>query len=318
MNTFGTKFRISIFGESHGEAVGIMLDGVRPGIRLSAADFERDIARRKPGATGTSTRVEADLPQLVTGVYQGHTTGAPLCIMFKNQNIQSAEYQQFTNTPRPSHADFVAGIKYQGFNDPRGGGQFSGRLTLPLVAAGVVAKLMVQPIDIRARLVTAGGSTNPESAVAAALADNDSVGGIVECVATNMPVGLGNPFFDPLESTIAHLAFAIPGIRGIEFGAGFAAAHMRGSRHNDPLVDTQGTTATNNAGGVVGGISNGNPLIFRVAVKPTASIAQTQQTINLRTGKMETLNINGRHDACFALRVPVIVEAIAAIALANA
>lgn len=317
MNTFGNKFCLSIFGESHGEVVGVTIDGVKPGLKLSHDDFIHDIARRKPGAKGTTQRIEDDSPKIISGVFNGYTTGSPLTIVFENSNTSSVDYEQYIDIPRPSHADFVAAKKYCGYNDYRGGGHFSGRLTLPLVAAGVVAKLMLAPIPIQAKIVSVGGSPNIDAAVDRALSVSDSIGGVVECTATNLPVGLGEPFFNSVESVIAHLAFAIPGIRGIEFGAGFAAANMLGSQHNDQIIDSKGTTATNNAGGVVGGISNGNPLVFRVAVKPTASIGLAQQSINLKTGELDTLKINGRHDACIALRVPVILEAITAIALAN-
>lgn len=317
MNTYGNNFKISIFGESHGEAVGIVIDGVRPGLQLNAEHFAADIARRRPGAHGTTERRENDEPQIVSGVFNGHTTGAPLTILFANKNQQSSDYEEITHTPRPSHADFVAARKFNGYNDYRGGGHFSGRLTLPLVAAGVVAKMHIAPITIAATLIEAGGSTDVASAVAQALADDDSVGGIVECQATGLPVGVGEPFFGSIESAIAALAFAVPGVRGIEFGTGFAAAAMRGSQHNDPIVSPDGRTATNHAGGIVGGISNGNTLTFRTAIKPTASISKPQTTINLNTGELQTLQINGRHDACFALRVPVVIEAITAIALAD-
>lgn len=317
MNTYGNNFKISIFGESHGEAVGIVIDGVRPGLQLNAEHFAADIARRRPGAHGTTERRENDEPQIVSGVFNGHTTGAPLTILFANKNQQSSDYKEITYTPRPSHADFVAARKFNGYNDYRGGGHFSGRLTLPLVAAGVVAKMHIAPITIAATLIEAGGSTDVASAVAQALADGDSVGGIVECQATGLPVGVGEPFFGSIESAIAALAFAVPGVRGIEFGTGFAAAAMRGSQHNDPIVSPDGRTATNHAGGIVGGISNGNTLTFRTAIKPTASISKPQTTINLSTGELQTLQINGRHDACFALRVPVVIEAITAIALAD-
>lgn len=317
MNTYGNNFKISIFGESHGEAVGIVIDGVRPGLQLNAEHFAADIARRRPGAHGTTERRENDEPQIVSGVFNGHTTGAPLTILFANKNQQSSDYEEITHTPRPSHADFVAARKFNGYNDYRGGGHFSGRLTLPLVAAGVVAKMHIAPITIAATLIEAGGSTDVASAVAQALADDDSVGGIVECQATGLPVGVGEPFFGSIESAIAALAFAVPGVRGIEFGTGFAAAAMRGSQHNDPIVSPDGRTATNHAGGIVGGISNGNTLTFRTAIKPTASISKPQTTINLSTGELQTLQINGRHDACFALRVPVVIEAITAIALAD-
>ncbi|MDR0509843.1 MAG: chorismate synthase [Rikenellaceae bacterium] len=320
MNSFGSKFRISIFGESHGTAIGVVIDGVPPGVELSEDDLRGDIARRKSGARGTTQRKEADVPYILSGTYNGRTTGAPLTVLFHNKNTVSGDYKNLADHPRPSHADFVAARKYLGFNDPRGGGHFSGRITLPLVAAGAVAKKLLKGISIEARTVAIGGSSDPvqfDRIVSAALADGDSVGGIVECRATGLPVGLGEPFFDSVEGLVSHLVFAIPAVRGIEFGNGFGAAALRGSQNNDMIVSESGLTATNNAGGINGGVTNGNDMVFRVAIKPTPSIALPQQTFNTRTGRVETLEIRGRHDACIALRAPVVVEAALAIALAQ-
>jgi chorismate synthase len=317
MNQFGQNFRLSIFGESHGETLGITLDGVKPGIPLAVHDFFDDILRRKAGREGTTPRIEDDLPILASGVYNGHTTGAPLTILFKNQNTISKDYDEFKDRPRPGHADFTAHKKFLGFNDPRGGGHFSGRLTLCLVAAGVVAKKMMGNITIEANILTVGGSTNIEQAISEAISNGDSVGGIVECRAQHIPIGLGEPFFNSIESVISHLAFSIPAIKGIEFGSGFAAATMHGSEHNDRFVNDQGKTETNHSGGILGGITNGNELVFRVAVKPTASISQPQTSFNFRKNKQETMAIIGRHDSCIALRVPVVLEAITAIALVD-
>ncbi len=317
MNSFGTIFRIHVFGESHGAGVGVTIDGCPPGIPLSESDLLPDLARRKSGAKGTTPRMEDDLPEFFSGVYNGFSTGAPITILFRNANLQSKDYEALKDTPRPGHADFTARVKFQGFADPRGGGHFSGRLTLCLVAAGVVAKKVCSEMNINAQLIEAGGSTNFTTAIDAALAAGDSIGGIVECRATGIPAGLGEPFFNSIESSIAHLAFAIPAIKGIEFGSGFAAAAMRGSAHNDSILDVEGTTATNHAGGVNGGITNGNELVFRLAVKPPSSIGIAQQTINMRTGAMDSLEVRGRHDACIALRVPAVAEAIAAIVLAD-
>ena len=317
MNSFGRVFRIHIFGESHGPYTGICLDGCPPGIPLSTDDFETDLGRRKPGATGTTTRIESDHPEIISGVYNGFTTGSPLCILFKNENIRPGDYQQLRHTPRPGHSDFVAHKRFKGFNDPRGGGHFSGRLTLPLVAAGVVAKKIINEVIIAANLVEAGGRKDIEKAVEEALLEGDSIGGLVECRATNIPIGWGEPFFDAVESVISHLVFAVPAIKGVSFGSGFRAAAMKGSEHNDPITDSSGKTATNNAGGITGGKTNGNELVFRVAVKPTSSIKKKQKSLNTETGKAETLEVKGRHDACIALRVPVVIEAITAIALAD-
>ncbi len=320
MNSYGRKFRLSIFGESHGVLIGVVMDGVPAGIDLCEEDFLADLGRRRSGAKGTTPRMEADLPEIVSGVCDGCTTGAPLTVIFRNNNTRSGDYSSFRELPRPGHADFTGSVKYNFFNDIRGGGHFSGRITLCLVAAGVVAKKIVAPMEINANITEIGGVKDADewdSIIDKAVKDGDSVGGIVECVCNNVPVGLGEPFFDSLESQIAHLAFSIPGVRGVEFGDGFGAASMWGSQHNDCYIDSDGKTATNGAGGINGGISNGNPVVFRIAVKPTSSISKEQRSFNFITGEMENFSIKGRHDACIALRCPVIVEAIAAIALAN-
>ncbi|GIV41895.1 MAG: chorismate synthase [Vicingaceae bacterium] len=317
MNQLGRLFQVTIFGESHGPHVGIVINGVPPGIDLSPEDFHEDIRRRQPGKPGTTPRIEKDIPKLISGVYNGKTTGMPLTILFDNENTRSKDYEIFKSWPRPGHADYTASQKYLGFNDPRGGGHFSGRLTLPLTAAGVVAKKVIPFMDIHATVIEIAGEKDIEKGLQKALEKNDSVGGIVECIVKNIPAGLGEPFFDSLESTIAHAVFSIPAIKGIEFGSGFAAARMFGSEHNDPVIDDKGTTATNHSGGINGGISNGNPLVFRVAVKPTSSTPQEQKSWNFNTKTIETLKIEGRHDLCIALRVPVVVEAVTAIVLAD-
>lgn len=317
MNSFGRIFRINIFGESHGESVGVNIDGCRPGIKLSNEDFLADLKRRKSGAKGTTPRHEKDLPDIISGLFNGYTTGAPITIIFKNENIRSKDYSSLVKHPRPGHADFTGYNKFKGFNDYRGGGHFSARLTLGLVSAGVIAKKIIQPIDVQAYIKQVNNNTDVERAINDAISKHESVGGIVECKARNMPIGLGEPFFDSIESLISHLAFSIPAVKGIEFGSGFKAAEMYGSEHNDVLIDKKGTTTTNNAAGINGGISNGNDLIFRIAVKPTSSISIAQDTYNFETKKIETLKIVGRHDVCVALRVPVVLEAITAIALAD-
>ncbi len=308
MNSFGRNFRITIFGESHGAAIGVVVDGVEPGITLGPTDFEADLLRRRSGAFGTTPRIESDTPEIVSGVLNGVTTGAPLTIVFRNDNTRSGDYAQFAHHPRPSHADWVASQKFRRYNDLNGGGHFSGRLTLGLVAAGVVAKKMLKEITFRSATIETGD-------IEAAIKEGDSVGGIIECIAENVPVGVGEPFFDSVESVASHLLFSVPGVKGVEFGSGFAAARMRGSQHNDPIVDARGTTATNHAGGIVGGIANGNPIVVRVAIKPTASIAREQSTYNFDSGRIEPLRITGRHDACIALRAAVVCEACLAIAL---
>ena len=322
MNQFGHHFRLSIWGESHGPMVGITIDGVRPGIALAEEDFAADLARRRGGSTpGATPRREPDIPQIVSGIYRGHTTGAPLTLLFANTNTRSQDYANVVRHFRPSHADTVAHYKYGGFNDPRGGGHFSARLTVALVAAGVVAKKMLPAeVRFRTRLTEIGGCTDPErfdEVLADAAATHDSVGGIVECCAEGVPVCLGEPFFDSAESLIAHLLFAIPAVKGVEFGSGFAAARHRGSENNDPILDAEGHTATNHDGGINGGITNGNPLVVRAALKPTPSIGQPQMTYNRATGRVEMLEIRGRHDVCVALRGAVVVEAAVAIVLAD-
>lgn len=317
MNSFGRLFRVSIFGESHGIGVGIVIDGCPPGIPLTSEDFMPDLARRKSGAKGTTPRQEADLPNLKSGVFNGFTTGAPIMVLFENTNTRSGDYSEFKETPRPGHADFVASQKYKGFEDYRGGGHFSARITLGLVAAGVVAKKIVNPAKISAKLVEAGGLKDIEKALDLAIADNDTIGGVVECVASGIPVGLGEPYFDSVESMIAHIIFAVPATKGIEFGKGFESARMKGSEHNDWFTDTHGNTRTNHAGGINGGISNGNDISFRVAIKPTSSTPKAQQTMNFKTGEMTDFIVKGRHDICVALRAPVIIEAATAIVLAD-
>ena len=328
MNTFGRKFRVSIFGESHGELIGVVLDGVPAGLELSEQDFEQDIQRRKSGAKGTTPRVEEDRPQIVSGVFEGHTTGAPLTIVFRNQNTKSSDYSQFAAMPRPGHADLTAALKWDDCQDPRGSGHFSGRLTLPVVAAGVVAKKILQDATIlddtpvtavNARIVELGGIADEsawQEAIDKVMTEGDSLGAIVECSVPDIDPGYGEPFWDSVESLIAHAIFAIPGVRGLEFGDGFQAARMKGSQHNDPFGE-DGRPTKNGAGGANGGITNGAPVTFRVAFKPTSSISRPQQTFNFATGEMDTLEVKGRHDACFALRTPVIVEAMTAIVLAD-
>lgn len=318
MNTFGRIFKVSIFGESHGPQIGVVLDGVPEGIELCEADFEADIARRASGAAGTTPRREEDKPMILSGVWDGHTTGAPLCIAFANNNTRSSDYSQFDAIPRPGHADYVASVKWDWANDPRGGGHFSGRMTLPIVAAGVVAKKILEGMEFDAHLTEIGGCSDREAwpeLIRETAAQGDSIGGIIDCTVTNVPIGLGEPFWDGVEALISHAVFSIPGIRGVEFGDGFKASAMKGSEHNDPF-GPEGPVK-NGAGGANGGITNGAPLHFRVAVKPTSSIAKAQRTWNFAEGHEDTLQIKGRHDVCFALRTPVIVEAMAAIVLAD-
>lgn len=337
MNTFGRKFRVSIFGESHGDLIGVVMDGVPAGLELDVHDFEKDILRRKSGAKGTTPRIENDEPSIVSGVFEGHTTGAPLTITFRNNNTHSSDYELFAAMPRPGHADLTAALKWDDCQDPRGGGHFSGRLTLPVVAAGVVAKKILADAtilddtpcaEINARIVELGGikaegicadSGLPEQwrrVIDEAIKDGDSIGAVIECTVPDIDPGYGEPFWDSVESLVSHAVFAIPGVRGIEFGDGFAAARMKGSEHNDPIGE-DGRPVKNGAGGANGGITNGAPISFRVAFKPTSSIRKAQQTFNFQTGEMDTLEVPGRHDVCFALRAPVVVEAMAAMTLAD-
>lgn len=342
MNTFGRKFRVSIFGESHGEAIGVVLDGVPAGLELSEEDFVKDIDRRRSGAKGTTPRKESDKPQIVSGVFEGHTTGAPLTILFRNENTKSQDYSLFAAMPRPGHADLTAALKWDDCQDPRGGGHFSGRLTLPVVAAGVVAKKIIADAtilddtpcnEISARIVELGGIPAETSAqegdpclsdiqktwqdaIDVAIKEGDSLGAVIECTVPDIDPGYGEPFWDSVESVLAHGVFSIPGVRGIEFGDGFKAAAMKGSQHNDP-IGADGRPVRNGAGGINGGITNGAPIVFRAAFKPTSSIRKAQETFNFATGKMDSLEVPGRHDVCFALRAPVVVEAVTAITLAD-
>jgi chorismate synthase len=253
----------------------------------------------------------------MSGTFNGFTTGAPINIQFENSNTRSSDYLKLRETPRPGHADFVATLKFGGFEDYRGGGHFSGRLTLALVSAGAVAKKLLSGININAKLIEAGGMSDIEKAVEKAMEEDDSIGGIVECTVDNLPIGLGEPFFDSLESLLSHAVFAIPAIKGIEFGSGFNAAKMKGSEHNDNIISADGKTETNFAGGINGGISNGNPLVFRIAVKPTSSTSKPQKTLNIQSGRIEQLKVEGRHDRCIALRVPPVLEGVVAIVLAD-
>ena len=318
MNSFGRIFRVNIFGESHGESAGINIDGCPAGLSLSAEDFITDIERRKGGTQkGTTPRKEDDIPIFKSGLFNGRTTGAPITILFENKNTRSGDYEKQRSVPRPGHADFVAHAKFGGYEDYRGGGHFSGRLTVCLVAAGVIAKKLLGQIKIVGSILEIGGETDLEKGLQKAIDAKDSIGGIVECRVNGLPVGLGEPFFDAVESGISHAVFAIPAVRGIEFGTGFAAAKMFGADHNDAIEDANGKTTTNHAGGVVGGISNGNALVFRIAIKPTSSTPKEQQTLNWETGKIEPFSVKGRHDLCIALRVPVVLEAVTAMVLAD-
>ncbi len=336
MNSYGKNFRLAIFGESHSKAIGIVIDGVMPGISLTPKDFEKALKRRSYGdiaplAFATTARKESDKPIFLSGLKNGRTTGAPLAILFENKDFESRHYSNYAECPRPSHADFAATVKWQGFNDWAGGGYLSGRLTAPVVAAGVVAKKQIEnSIKIKAHISEIYGSSNKrewKAILEQAASEGDSVGGVIRCRAEGVPAGLGEPFFNSLESQIAHLAFSIPAVKAISFGnfedalrsanKANRASLLKGSEYNDLIINKNGTTATNHSGGINGGISNGNAIEFSVEIRPTASIAKPQQTINLKSSKIESLKIKGRHDCCIALRCPVIIEAITAIVLAD-
>ncbi|HEY2722749.1 MAG TPA: chorismate synthase [Chitinophagaceae bacterium] len=331
MNSFGRIFRVSIFGESHGESVGIVVDGCPAGLPLTINDFLPDLERRKGGTQkGTTPRQEDDLPIFKSGLFNDKATGAPIAILFENKNIRSGDYEKQRDIPRPGHADFVAHKKFGGFEDYRGSGHFSGRLTVALVAAGVIAKKILNLNSIRTGTSSAtseikitsatleiGGEKDLDKGLQKAIDQKDSIGGIIECRVTGLPIGLGEPFFDSAESLLSHIVFAIPAVRGIEFGTGFAAARMFGSEHNDAIENMNGKTRTNHAGGIVGGLTNGNELVFRIAIKPTSSTPKEQHTLNWQTGQIEDASVKGRHDLCIALRVPVILESVTAIVLAD-
>ncbi len=318
MNSFGRIFRVTVFGESHGPCVGVTIDGIPPGIELDIEEFLDDLERRKGGIRrGTTPRKEDDIPLFQTGVFKGFTTGAPLTIIFENKNIRSEEYENKRAIPRPGHVDLVARHKFGGYEDYRGSGHFSARITVGIVAAGVIARKIISFANISAKVIEVGGLPGIDQGLSRAIAAKDSVGGIIECRVGGLPIGLGEPFWDSVESVLAHAMFSIPAVKGIEFGVGFAAARMFGSEHNDVILEKNGITATNNAGGVVGGLTNGNELVFRIAVKPASSTPQTQTSLNWDTEEMATFSVKGRHDLCVALRAPVIVEAMTAIVLAD-
>lgn len=322
MNHFGSKFAISIFGESHSQYVGVVIDGIPAGLSISTDDFVEDISRRASGAEGTTMRKENDNPNIVSGLFEGCATGSPMTIMFENNDIQPKDYSNLKNHPRPSHADLTAKVKYGGYNDYRGGGHFSGRLTVALVAAGVIAKKILKNknIIISSELISIGTETNKDnfsSYIKQIVNQKDSIGGVIQCIVKGVNIGCGEPFFDSVESVISHIIFAIPGVKGIEFGNGFESSKQFGSQHNDIILSGMGECLTNNSGGVSGGISNGNDIVFNVAIKPTASISKPQATFNLATNNMQELVIGGRHDSCIALRAGVVVESSAAIALCN-
>lgn len=350
---FGSKIKLTIFGQSHSQAIGCVLDGIPAGINLDVECIESFMARRAPGKNNISTaRKEADKPTIVSGIVDGITCGAPICAIIENSDTRSGDYDKLRALPRPSHSDFAAYMKHNGFNDIRGGGNFSGRMTAPLCFAGAVCIQILESkgIHIGAHissiadvdderfdavavsediLNTVKANTFPVinnekgsemiSAINSARSEGDSVGGTVECAVIGMPVGIGDPIFDGIENRISSIVFGIPAVKGIEFGSGFDGSRLRGSENNDEFITVNGSvqTKTNNHGGILGGISSGMPIIFRCAFKPTPSIAREQQTVNLSTLESESLVIGGRHDPCIVQRAVPCVEAAAAVAIAD-
>ena len=323
-SSYGKWVRISIFGQSHSEAIGVTIDGLPAGIPINMEELQRFMNRRAPGQSRYSTpRKEADKPEFISGLVGSTTCGAPLTALIQNTNTKSGDYDNIRDIPRPGHADLTAHIKYGGYEDVRGGGHFSGRLTAPLCIAGGIFKQILQKkgVEIDARIVEIGGNhEDPFQEIDRAREDLDSVGGIVECRITGVPAGIGDPMFDGVENAIAQTVFAIPAVKGIEFGAGFAASRMRGSQNNDPFrYDEDGNirTTSNNSGGILGGITNGMEIIFRCAFKPTPSISQPQDSINWSSGENAVLEVHGRHDPCIVPRALPCVESAAALALIN-
>lgn len=352
-STYGERLKLSIFGQSHGPAIGMTLDGIPAGLPVDYEKLQDFLNRRAPGQSEYSTtRRETDVPEFLSGIVDSHTCGAPITAIIRNTNIRSDDYNNLKDCPRPGHADYPAQMKYGGYQDVAGGGHFSGRLTAPICIAGGLCKqwLEIMGIRIAAHIVAIGGVVdepgvyidwanpnldlihqdfpvlNPEAgrkmqeAIAAAKADGDSVGGLIECIATGLPVGLGEPIFGGIESKIAQIIYGIPGIKGLNFGSGFAGSYMRGSENNDQYIIEDGKVKTkrNYAGGILGGITNGMPLVFEVAVKPTPSISKPQQSISLCTMETKELSVKGRHDPCIVPRAVPVVEAAAAIAIYDA
>src|SRR5213592_4607194 len=337
MNVFGTRYRTTIFGTSHGPFVGCTIEGLRSGMRIDEAVVQGQLDRRRPGQSLVTTqRKEADRVEFSEGISDGLATGEPIVALIRNEDVQSKSYANVARVPRPGHGDFAAAMKYGGKSDLRGGGQLSGRMTAPLVVSGAIARQVLEPKGVRfyahaAQIgrVTAQPVTPQQIAanvelsavrcaeIEAARKDRDSVGGVIEAVVTGLPPGVGEPFFESVESALAHLLFSIPAVKGVDFGAGFRSASMRGSEHNDPFTVEAGrvATETNHAGGILGGITNGMPITFRVAVKPTASIAKPQRSVDLGTMRPTEIVVTGRHDPCIVPRAVPVVENAAAMAI---
>ena len=348
-NSFGKLFTIASFGESHGRCVGVIIDGCPAGLPVSLEDIQQEVNKRRPQTgVASTTRAEEDKAEILSGILNDRTTGAPICLLIWNQDVDSSQYQKNRFLLRPGHADYTAYIKYGGFNDFRGGGRFSGRITATFVMAGAIARKLLNTVgvEVLAHTIEIGGikaqpkgleeirqnvdrdplkCADPEAAkkmlrvIEQARAEGDSVGGIIEGTALNVPTGLGESVFDTLEGDLAKALFAIPAVKGVEFGSGFSAAEKRGSENNDPFVIKNGkiVTTTNNAGGILGGISDGMPIVVRVAVKPTPSIAKKQQTVDIDKMESATLEIEGRHDACIVPRAVPVVESMMAVTLCD-
>lgn len=319
MNTFGELFRITLYGESHQPAIGVVIDGVLPGLLIDEDRIKDDLKRRNPDAIGTTPRKEPDRFEITSGHVNQITTGSPLHLMIRNENIQSKDYTHLKEHPRPGHADYVASMKYHNHHDFRGGGRFSGRLTAPIVMAGSIAKMMV-PYTFNHALVQAGTLTDMsqiDDYLSKVKAEGDSVGGIIEVTVTGLPVGLGEPMFEKVESKIGALLFSIPAVKGVEFGTGFSGITLKGSDFNDPIIDEYGTTKSNHSGGISGGITNGNPLVVRVFIKPTSSIQKAQSSFEKTSGEVKPLTVGGRHDVCIARRAGIVIENAVAICLAD-
>jgi len=348
-NSLGKLFTITSFGESHGRCVGIIIDGCPAGLPITEEDIQREINKRKPGIGMIATaRVEEDRVEILSGIFNGYTTGAPICLLIRNKDIDSSEYEKLRFLPRPGHADYTAFMKYGGFNDFRGGGRFSGRITATFVMAGAIAKKLLNLIgvEVLAHTIEIGGikaeprgideikenvdqnllrcadlkaAEEMSRAIEKVKEEGDSLGGIIEGIGLNVPVGLGEPVFDTLEGDLAKALFAIPAVKGVEFGSGFSAAGKRGSENNDPFTIRNGkiATVTNNAGGILGGISSGMPIIVRVAIKPTSSIAKSQETVNMENMESASLVVKGRHDVCIVPRAVPVVESMIAVTLCD-
>ena len=345
-SSYGRICRLTIFGQSHSQAIGMTLEGIPAGSRIDMDELQRFLTRRAPGQNEFSTpRKEADLPEFVSGIVGDMTCGTPLTALIYNTNTRSKDYSELKINPRPGHADYTAEVKYKGAQDYAGGGHFSGRLTAPLCIAGGICKQLLtkEGINIMARIKSIADITDDaeftepvdkkefpvvsddaaeqmKQCIIAAKEDQDSVGGIVECIVTGLPVGLGDPMFDGMENRISQIVFGIPAVKGIEFGIGFEATALKGSENNDAFVlnGDKVCTRTNNCGGILGGITNGMPVIFRAAFKPTPSIGRTQETVNLETMTASALNIHGRHDPCIVQRAVPCIEAAAAVAIYDA